>query len=203
MTNQWSIWQPLSFFFKKLEAALQWYSALDRELWPALLAYATFATCSKGGKVSTNHKPVAFALMRSSDPWMPRQCRQIFHMAGKSNIVADTISRPSASLLPSPSIEVRPSGAEHKPTSVKLLSGSLATVITAGGSPVTANTILGVPLGFGSITANQQGCQQTAQLATGSSQMVLSIQTDSFLFFVIVLQAGGFHHHPRPSPTMI
>jgi hypothetical protein len=44
---------------------------------------------------------------------------------------------------------------------------------------VTVNTILGVPLGFGSITANQQGCQQTAQLATGSSQMVLSIQTDS------------------------
>jgi len=53
----------------------------------------------------TDHKPLTQALFRSSDPWTPRQCRQlsyiaeytsdIQHIAGEENIVADTLSRPT------------------------------------------------------------------------------------------------------------
>ncbi len=51
----------------------------------------------------TDHKP----LLRSSDPWTPRQCRQlsyiaehtsdIRHIAGPDNVVADKLSRLPAS----------------------------------------------------------------------------------------------------------
>ena len=54
-------------------------------------------------KVFTDHKPLIFSLDRKSDPWSPRQQRQlslisefncsIHHIAGKNNQVADALSR--------------------------------------------------------------------------------------------------------------
>jgi hypothetical protein len=53
--------------------------------------------------ILTDHKLLTHALHRSSDPWMPRQCRQldyityhtsdICHVAGVDNIMADTLSQ--------------------------------------------------------------------------------------------------------------
>ncbi len=51
-----------------------------------------------------DHKPLTTAINRSSDPWTARQCRQLAyvaeytsdvrHIAGTSNVVADTLSCP-------------------------------------------------------------------------------------------------------------
>ena len=54
--------------------------------------------------IYTDHKPLTFALKRTTDPWTARQCRQLAfvaeytsdlrHLAGKDNVVADALSRP-------------------------------------------------------------------------------------------------------------
>ena len=55
-------------------------------------------------KVYTDHKPLIFAIAKISDPWSPRQQRQltyisefttdIIHISGSANPVADALSRP-------------------------------------------------------------------------------------------------------------
>jgi hypothetical protein len=60
--------------------------------------------------VFTNHRPLAGALSRRSDPWSSRQQRHlsfiaefsptIRHIAGQYNVVADTLSRPSGAAAP-------------------------------------------------------------------------------------------------------
>jgi hypothetical protein len=72
----------------------------------------------------TDHKPMTQALFRSSDPWTPRQCRQlsyiaehtsdIHHIVGLDNVVADMLSRPPASPAPSPAAACvkEPSGSQ-------------------------------------------------------------------------------------------
>ncbi len=109
----------------------------------------------------------------------PEQCRQlsyiaeytsdIRHIADKSNIVADTLSKPPQLLPPLLVDTKRPGQAEHKPASVKVPSGSLAAAIAAGVSPVTAIPVSDGLLDYVSITANQQGCQETMSLAASSS----------------------------------
>jgi hypothetical protein len=54
----------------------------------------------------TDHKPITFALAKATDAWTPRQGRHIsykaeytsdiWHIPGKKNMVADTMSRPPA-----------------------------------------------------------------------------------------------------------
>jgi cleavage and polyadenylation specificity factor subunit 1 len=99
-------WQPLGFYSKKLEPAQTRYSAFDRELWACFAGIRHFRHMLEGWQfaILTDHKPLTHALHRSSDPWTPRQCRQldyiayhtsnIRHLAGVDNIVAGTLSRP-------------------------------------------------------------------------------------------------------------
>jgi len=57
-----------------------------------------------------DHKPLTFALNRLSDAWSARQLRQLAyiaeftsdmrHVPGAENVVADSLSRPAASVLP-------------------------------------------------------------------------------------------------------
>jgi hypothetical protein len=120
--------------------------------------------------IFTDHKPLTFALRRSSDPWTARQCHQlsyiaeytsdIRHIAGKDNIVADTLSRPPQ-LLPLPLwTTARPGLAEHKPIGINAPPGSLTAAISAGVSQVTANPCVGQFLDYAQITANQKRCQE-------------------------------------------
>ena len=94
-------WQPLAFFSKQFRKPEQRYSAFDRELLARYLLEARTFTAF------TDHKPLTFAMSKRSEPCSARQQRHlsyisefttdIQHIAGKDNVVADTLSRPSLS----------------------------------------------------------------------------------------------------------
>ncbi len=100
-------WQPLGFFSKKLDAAQMKYAAFDRELWACVAGIRHFRFLLEGRRFSvlTDHKPLTYALGRTSEPWTARQARHlsyiaeftgdIRHVSGVDNIVADTLSRPA------------------------------------------------------------------------------------------------------------
>jgi cytoskeleton-associated protein 5 len=99
--------RPLSFYSKKLSSTEERYSACDRELWAIFSGIRHFRYLLEGRQfhVLTDHKPLTTALHRVSEPWSAKQQRQlayiaeytadICHIAGKDNVVADALSRPS------------------------------------------------------------------------------------------------------------
>jgi len=131
--------QPLAFFSRKLSATEQRYSTFDRELLAAFAAVRHFRFLLEGSQFTlyTDHKPLVSAYLRVSPPWSARQQRQLAYLAefaatiehtpGKSNIVADALSRPECASVQ----VVRPPGAvsPRDPAThagVKAPSGSLA-----------------------------------------------------------------------------
>ena len=105
------MWQPLSFFSKKLNPAETRYSEVDREL---LAVYATikhFRHNLEGRKffVITDHKPLTFVVSSVTERASLRQTRQLAFIAefttdiryvkGETNFVADALSRPSVSAI--------------------------------------------------------------------------------------------------------
>ncbi len=98
-------WQPLAFFSRQLRQAEIKYSAFDRELLALYLAIKHFRHWLEGRDfvVFTDHKPLSFVMSKISDAWSARQQRHlsyiseyttnIQHIAGKENVVADTLSR--------------------------------------------------------------------------------------------------------------
>ena len=113
------IWKPLAFFSRKLRPAEKRYSAFDKELLSLYLTVRHFRFFLEGRDFAmfTDHKPLVFAFSKISDPWSPRQQRQlalisefstnIQHIAGKNNSVADALSRVSINQVftPYPSID--------------------------------------------------------------------------------------------------
>ena len=107
-------WKPVAFFSRKLRAAEQKYSAFDCELLAAYLAIRHFRYFLEGRSfvLFTDHKPLTFAISKTSDPWSSRQQRHLTytsefttdvrHIGGKNNIVADTLSRGEISAITSP-----------------------------------------------------------------------------------------------------
>ena len=105
-------WQPLGFFSRKLTAAEVKYSTFDRELLACVAALRHFRFMLEGRvfHIQTDHKPLTFALHRLSDPWSACQQRHLAyvaeftadvrHVAGLDNVVADTMSRPAAAVVP-------------------------------------------------------------------------------------------------------
>ncbi|GFR62129.1 Pol polyprotein [Elysia marginata] len=101
------VWQPLAFFSKRLRPPEQKYSTFDRELLRLYLAIRHFRFFLEGRPFTayTDHKPLVGAMSKLSDPWTARQQRHlafisefttdIMHVSGKSNIVADCLSRPA------------------------------------------------------------------------------------------------------------
>ena len=105
------MWQPLSFFSKKLSPAETRYSAFDREL---LAVYATikhFRHNLEGRNffVNTDHKPLTFVMSSVTERASLRQTRHLAFIAefttdiryvkGERNFVADALSRPSVSVI--------------------------------------------------------------------------------------------------------
>ena len=109
-----SDWKPVAFFSRKLRPAEQNYSAFDRELLAAYLAFRHFRYFLEGRSFTlfTDHKPLTFAISKISDPWSPRQQRHLAyvsefttdvrHIEWKDNTVADTLSRGEISAISSP-----------------------------------------------------------------------------------------------------
>ncbi len=115
--QQWSPqgWQPLSFYRKKLDETQKKYSVFDRELLAVYLAVRHFRFLLEGRSfhIETDHKPLTFALHRTSEPWSARQWRKLSYLAeftsdirnvpGSQNLVADSLSRPPAGDIKEPS----------------------------------------------------------------------------------------------------
>jgi hypothetical protein len=68
-------WQPLGFFSKKLAPAQEAYSAFDRELLAVVCGIRHFRYMLEGHSftIFTDHKPLTFALARTTEPWTARQ----------------------------------------------------------------------------------------------------------------------------------
>ena len=105
------MWQPLSFFSKKLNPAETRYSAFDREL---LAVYATikhfrYNLEGRNSFVNTDHKPLTFVMSSVTERASLRQTRDLAFIAefttdiryvkGETNFVADALSRPSVSAI--------------------------------------------------------------------------------------------------------
>ena len=106
-----NVWQPHSFFSKKLTPAETRYSAFNREL---LAVYATirhFRHNLEGRYffVNTDHKPLTFVMSSVTERPSLRQTRQLAFIAefttdmryvkGETNFVADALSRPTVSFI--------------------------------------------------------------------------------------------------------
>lgn len=99
------VWQPLAFFSRTLRDNERKYSVFDRELLALYLATRHFRFFLEGRPFTAyvDHKPLIFAMSKTSDPWSARQQRHLAavsefttdvqHVSGKSNLVADCLSR--------------------------------------------------------------------------------------------------------------
>ena len=105
------MWQPFSFFSKKLNPAETHYSAFNRE---PLAVYATVKHFRHNlGRrnffVNTDHKPLTFVMSSVTERASLRQTRHLAFIAefttdiryvkGETNFVADALSRPSVSAI--------------------------------------------------------------------------------------------------------
>lgn len=98
-------WQPLAFFSRKLSPTQQKYSPYDRELLAIYESIKYFRHWLEATSftIYTDHKPLCFAFHERKAHCSPRQFRHldyisqfstdIQHIAGKDNVVADTLSR--------------------------------------------------------------------------------------------------------------
>jgi hypothetical protein len=179
-------WEPLGFFSRKLELAQVKYFALDHELLVCYLGIRHFRYMLEGRHLTifTDHKPLTFALKRSSDPWMARQCRQlafvaectsdIRHVAGMDNVVADALSQP-----PPPS----PPPAE---ACVKVPDGSQAAARRGGKPNISAAPLLAAvaaakqtPVAgicYEVLAAGQLTCSQTQLLRESPALQVVKMK---------------------------
>uniref|UniRef100_A0AAV2M6P0 Gypsy retrotransposon integrase-like protein 1 n=1 Tax=Knipowitschia caucasica TaxID=637954 RepID=A0AAV2M6P0_KNICA len=97
--EQWveGAWQPLAFFSRQLVPRERKYSTFDRELLAVWLAIRHFHFVLEGCE------PLTFSMSKVAEPWSAHQQRQlafiskyttdIRHIAGKSYVVADCLSR--------------------------------------------------------------------------------------------------------------
>ena len=168
-----SQWQPLGFFSKKLDAAQAKYSAFDRELLACTSGIRHFRYMLEGRNFTlfNDHKPLTYALARTSDPWTARQARQlsyiaefnadIQHIAGQDNVVADTLSRPPAQEAGPPVPSPDRIAAGSKPD--RIAAGSTADRIAAGSTPDRIAVVEAVPsvLDLAKLAEHQQSCLLT------------------------------------------
>lgn len=98
-------WEPLAFFSRKLSPAQRKYAPYDRELLSIYECVKYFRHWLEATSftIYTDHKPLCYAFTERKNNCSPRQYRyldyiaqfstDIRHIAGKDNVVADTLSR--------------------------------------------------------------------------------------------------------------
>lgn len=98
-------WQPLAYFSRKLSPSQSKYSPYDRELLAIYESIKYFRHMLEATHftVYTDHRPLCYAFHERKSNCSPRQYRHldfisqfttdIQHIAGKDNVVADTLSR--------------------------------------------------------------------------------------------------------------
>ena len=105
--KQWvdGAWQPLAFFSHQLTPRERKYSTFDRQLLGLWLAIRHFRSLLEGRECAAfvDHKSLTFCMSKVAEPWSTCQQRQLSyiseyttdnrHTAGKSNVVADCLSR--------------------------------------------------------------------------------------------------------------
>jgi len=103
---------PLGFFSRKLTKAQVNYSTYDRELLAVYESIQFFRYMIEGRNLTirTDQKLLTYALQQKPEKASPRQQRQLSfisqfiskfeHIAGKDNVIADTLSRVEAIQLP-------------------------------------------------------------------------------------------------------
>jgi hypothetical protein len=180
-------WRPLGFFSAQLDKAQLNYSAFDRELFAVVAAIKHFRFMLEGRPftVFTDHRPLLGALSRRSDAWSGRQQRHLSfiaeflptvrHIAGQSNVVADTLSRPAGGLLAAPPLAQSekgrspPSGgtraAAKSRTEVKMPPGSSVPAFAANSA--RAAPVVASPPSGGNRAAAEGGTE--VKVPSGSS----------------------------------
>ncbi len=170
------------------------YSAFDRELLACYLGIRHFRYMLEGRHftIFTDHKPLTFALKRSSDLWTALQCRQlafvaeytsdIRHVAGKDNVVADALSCPPQPPLPTPSQPPPPAEA-----CVKVPGGSQAAA-RRGGKPNISSSLLAAvaaaeqtPVAgicYEALAAGQLTCSQTQSLRESTTLQIVKMKVE-------------------------
>ncbi len=157
------VWEPLGFFSRKLNTAQSKYSVFDRELWAVFSGIRFFRFMLEGRKftVYTDHKPLTSALKRVSEPWTARQQRHLSyitefisdlrHIAGVSNVVADTLSR---------------------------LPIGEATAASAAETPLMAVAAVAAAVDYSWLAREQRDCAATQAAVSSSSLAVRPFQVD-------------------------
>jgi transposase InsO family protein len=169
-----SAWRPLAFYSRKLSDAEQRYSAYDRELLAIHSSILHFRYMLEGRRfvVFTDHKPLVGALSRVSEPRSDRQRRQlsaiaefsaeIRHIAGPSNVVADTLSRPAEPAASSAS------AAGVGPPEAPLVA-TAGQISAAAGQP---------PIDIAELAAEQPNCADCRAAETSKVLKVMTVQLE-------------------------
>ena len=182
------VWQPLSFFSRKLPDTETRYSTFDRELLAVVATLHHFRFLLEGRKfhVLTNHK-------LSTEPgtlgtpdraaWYTQQGRHLAYVAeftsdlrqvaGADNLVADCLSRPPEELYLPRSTQV---------AGVKAPYGSQATPVARDGSSGASSTVAAVvpatqqgPIRWGELACDQLTCQETEDVLTNHTGLLLEM----------------------------
>ena len=139
------VWQPISYFSRKLSPAETKYSTFDRELLAIYLAIKHFRHFIEGRvfHVSTDHKPLTFSFATTSNRYTPRQAchldfisqftTDIRHVKGSNNPVADALSHIDINTLQQPNgIDYKAMAVAQKkdPELLETLRSSLALNLT-------------------------------------------------------------------------
>ena len=105
-------WEPLAFFSKKLSDSQQKWSPYDRELHAVHKGVRHFKHMLEGRSftIYTDHQSLVPSMVKKTDAQTARQSNQlseiseystdIRYLEGKSNVVADALSRPNGELKP-------------------------------------------------------------------------------------------------------
>jgi hypothetical protein len=147
--------------------------------------------------VLLDHKALAGALTRVSDPRSDRQRRQlafiaefvseIHHIAGKDNMVADTLSRPPSTIVtaatassfasPSPSSASPSSPSMPSPSTSSYAAPSAMTVVPEPAAP-------SLPIDLGILGEAQESCPDCARAATSTALCAVRVEVQGHKVWV-------------------